>query len=285
MSYVKNITLSFREEFNAFCVSDQIVNHAVGNGFVPFIRLRKEHYIALCGKTTEDAPLIGFLLGREKGFYSIDYNYAKAIVQSGVNIRFLTYENVAEQMKDLCGLILPGGAFSSPDDFYADEQRQKLYEPNPRYEAYETAIRTAEKQNMPILGICAGAQMIAGLHGMRLWRDIQGKTHLQHKNKNAAAHIVYIKPETVLRHLLDTKTIITNSRHKEAVVPKSASSSSDLQIYALANDGIPEAWGNEEKNILCIQWHPEDFAAHGNQPMQNIYNWLAQKAEDCRAGL
>lgn len=282
MNYVKNISLNFREEFNAFCVADACVQ-TVKEGFVPFIRLRKEHYLALCGKFMEDAPLIGFLLGREKGFYSIDYNYAKAIVQSGVNIRFLTYENVAEQMKGLCGLILPGGAFSSPDDFYVDEQEQKLYEPNLRYKAYETAIRTAEKRNMPILGICAGAQMIAGLHGMHLWRDIQGKTHLQHKNKNAAAHIVYIKPETVLRRLLDTKTIVTNSRHKEAVVPKSESS--DLQIYALANDGIPEAWGNEEKNILCIQWHPEDFAAQGNQPMQNIYNWLAQKAEHYRAGL
>lgn len=29
---------------------------------------------------------------------------------------------------------------------------------------------------------------------------------------------------------------------------------------------------------MCIQWHPEDFAAKGDKPMQNIYNWLAKKA-------
>lgn len=274
MSYVKNITLNFREKFNAFCVSDQIVNQATADGCVPFIQLLNEDCIDLGGKFPNNAPFIGFLLGREKGFYSIDYNYAKAIVQSGINIRFLTYENVAEQMDGLCGLILPGGAFSSPDDFYADGQ--KLYEPNTRYEAYETAVRTAEKQNMPILGICAGAQMIAGLHGMHLWRDTQGKTQLQHKTKDVFAHVVYIRPNNMLRHLLKAEAVTTNSRHKEAVVPNL--SSSDLQIYATASDGIPEAWGNEEKNILCIQWHPEDFAANGVKKMQAIYDWLAQKA-------
>lgn len=42
--------------------------------------------------------------------------------------------------------------------------------------------------------------------------------------------------------------------------------------------GIPEAWGDADKNELFNQWHPEDFAAEGDKTMQNIYDWHAGKA-------
>lgn len=277
MNYV-NVSLSYKDEFKAYCVSDETVNRTTADGSTPCILFKDEDYAALGGTPSENKPCIGFLLGRETGYYSIDYNYAKAIVASGVNIRFLCYEKVAEQMENLCGLILPGGAFSSPDSFYADGQ--KLYERNKRYEAYETAIHTAEKQNMPVLGICGGAQMIAGLHNMQLCRNVHQNSSLLHKSKEAAAHKILIYPDTPLMKLLACQETIVNSRHNEAVT---SGTSSDLQIYAIAEDNIPEAWGNEEKNILCIQWHPEDFAIQGNLQMQNIYNWLAQKAEAYRS--
>ena len=53
---------------------------------------------------------------------------------------------------------------------------------------------------------------------------------------------------------------------------------SDMKIYATALDGTPEAWGNAEKHLLCIQWHPEDFAAIGDKRMQKIYDWIAEEA-------
>ena len=51
-----------------------------------------------------------------------------------------------------------------------------------------------------------------------------------------------------------------------------------MNIYALSKDGIPEAWGSEKENILCVQWHPENFASKGDEKMQKIYNWVAIKA-------
>lgn len=261
--------LTYMSEFNAFCIADDVIA-ANPKAEVLF---RKNDYSKLGRVIFEDKPLIGFLLGREKGFYSIDYNYAKAIVQSGVNIRFLTYENIAEQMSGLHGLILPGGAFSSPDRFYMDGQ--ELYEPNRRYEAYETAIRTAENLGIPILGICAGAQMIAALHGMRLYRNVHSLTDVNHKSRELAAHNVEINQNSMLGQILGCRQILTNSRHNEAVrtdIP------SDLIVCAKASDGIAEAWENEKKGILCIQWHPEDFAAKGITQMQAIYDWLAVKA-------
>lgn len=269
MNCNKKLFLTYMSEFNAFCIADDVI----AADSVPEVLFNEEDYLNLGNVPSENAPHIGFLLGREKGHYSVDFNYAKAIVKSGVSIRFITYENVAEQMEGLHGLILPGGAFSSPDRFYMDDQ--KLYEPNRRYEAYETAIRTAENLGMPILGICAGAQMVAALHGMKLYRNVHSFTNVKHKSQETFAHKVGIYPNTMLGQILGSQLVKTNSRHNEAV---SSDVFSDLKICAIASDGIPEAWENEEKGILCIQWHPEHHAAAGDEKMQDIYNWLAIKA-------
>lgn len=272
MNY-KTLPLTYMPEFDAFCISDEKINQILSTNKIPLINLTESDYMTLGAEQAFDKPLVGFLLAREKGHYSIDYDYAKAVVMSGVNIRFLTYEHTIEQMVGIDGLILPGGVFSSPDYFYSDGKT--LYEPNSRYEAYEKSIKEAEKIGLPILGICAGAQIIAALHHQPLYRDVHEHSNLEHKTKEAMAHKVHIYPDYPLRKILNADTIITNSRHNESVNPNYIS---DLQFYACASDGIPEAWGNEEKNILCVQWHPENFAAKGNIDMQNIYNWLADKA-------
>ena len=87
---------------------------------------------------------------------------------------------------------------------------------------------------------------------------------------------MFIYPDNMLYDVLKKHRFTVNSRHTEAVMNNDKIS--DLQIFAAAPDGTPEAWGNKDKKILCIQWHPEDFAAHGDAYMQKIYNWLAQEA-------
>lgn len=89
-------------------------------------------------------------------------------------------------------------------------------------------------------------------------------------------HKCFEQEHTPLYNILQTEEIETNSRHTESMLPYA--SDSKLTIYARTEDNIPESWGNDEKNILCIQWHPEDFAANGDISMQRIYNWMAQKA-------
>lgn len=269
--------LDYLPDYNAYGISDETIDSLTAAGISPQISLKEQDYVSLGGEPKSEKPLIGFLLCRETGHYTIDYNYAKALIQSKVNIRFLTYDNPVLQMSEVDGICLPGGAFDSPDSFYSDGK--KLYKPNIRYEAYEKVIRYAEEKRMPILAICGGAQIVAGLHKMNLYRDVSEHSDLRHKTQKMMAHKVWIYPDTILRELLGCEQVITNSRHREAVNPNI---SSDLQIYAEASDNIPEAWGSEEKNILCIEWHPEDFAAQGDKKMQNIYNWLARKAADYR---
>lgn len=278
-SLYKEVTLQYLPEFNAFGIADEVVEQITAEGKTPLISLSAGDYVNL-GETPRlsDQPVVSYLLGREKGYFTIDYNYALAVARSGADIRFLTYKENLAQMDGTCGLILPGGAFDSPDEFYTDPLNKCGNAPGARSYAYITSIMQAEAVGMPILGICAGAQMVGGMHGMKMYRNIKKytATAIEHKNPARIAHPVYIYPDTPLAEIMGAGYTDTNSRHNEGMLPNEHIS--DLQIYASAPDGIPEAWGSKEKHLLCIQWHPEHFAAEGDKKMQGIYDWLAEEA-------
>ena len=75
----------------------------------------------------------------------------------------------------------------------------------------------AEENAIPILGICAGAQMVAGVHGMKLYRNLnETRSSIEHKTSEVNAHQVIIYPATPLRAWLG-KELTVNSRHREGV--------------------------------------------------------------------
>lgn len=276
--HTQSVTLEYLPQYEAYGISDEKINVFEKQNIIPFISLAPQDIEQLADASKDNKPTVAFLLGRDENYYTIDYNYARAILQSGVNIRFLTYSSCAEQMNGIHGLILPGGRFPSPEQFYCDAALNASTKYEPRAAAYLNCIAEALKEHLPMLGICAGAQIIGGVLGMKMYRNTKQYTNtdIEHKTKILDAHKVLIKNPSPLYDILQTEEIETNSRHTESMLPYA--SDSKLTIYARTEDNIPESWGNDEKNILCIQWHPEDFAANGDISMQRIYNWLAQKA-------
>ena len=276
--HTQSVTLEYLPQYEAYGISDEKINIFEKQNIIPLISLAPQDIEQLADASKDNKPTVAFLLGRDENYYTIDYNYARAILQSGVNIRFLTYSSCAEQMNGIHGLILPGGRFPSPEQFYCDAALNASTKYEPRAAAYLNCINTALKEHLPMLGICAGAQIIGGVLGMKMYRNTKQYTNtdIEHKTKILDAHKVLIKNQSPLYNILQTEEIETNSRHTESMLPYA--SDSKLTIYARTEDNIPESWGNDEKNILCIQWHPEDFAANGDISMQRIYNWLAQKA-------
>ncbi len=276
--HTQSVTLEYLPQYESYGISDEKINVFEKQNIIPLISLAPQDIEQLADASKDNKPTVAFLLGRDENYYTIDYNYARAILQSGVNIRFLTYSSCAEQMNGIHGLILPGGRFPSPEQFYCDAALNASTKYEPRAAAYLNCIAEALKKHLPMLGICAGAQMIGGVLGMKMYRNTKQYTNtdIEHKTKILDAHKVLIKNPSPLYDILQTEEIETNSRHTESMLPYA--SDSKLTIYARTEDNIPESWGNAEKNIMCIQWHPEDFAANGDISMQRIYNWLAQKA-------
>ncbi|MBR1903774.1 MAG: gamma-glutamyl-gamma-aminobutyrate hydrolase family protein [Alphaproteobacteria bacterium] len=281
----QHVYLHYEPKYNVFALSDSLVQALEAENAVPMVELGAADYVRLGEKMpVDEAPVIGFLCCREEDMFSVDFNYAKSLARTGAKLRFMTYKNVERQMEALDALMLPGGRFPSPAEFYTDPEKNQDKRPLDRAQAYIICIKEAERKGLPIFGVCAGAQMLGAIHGMKLYRNAHEYTgtDIEHKTPVLEAHAVTIKAGSMLHKLLQTTQITVNSRHIEAMVNNDAES--DLTIFATAPDNIPEAWGNEEKKILCIQWHQEDFAAIGNQTMQSLYDWLAKQADAYQKG-
>ena len=177
---------------------------------------------------------------------------------------------------DIChGLFLPGGAFDSSELFYTDPKNDNEFA-SLRQMAYSVSIRSAVENHKPILSICAGAQIVAGEFGLKLYRSFDYvETPIQHKTNNPEAHRLNVFADTPLQRIFGGENMFfVTSRHNELLVPLKVQRELwaekehipvdavklPLDYYAEANDGTPEAWGSEEKHILCVQWHPEDMA-------------------------
>jgi putative glutamine amidotransferase len=278
-------SVDFLPQFNGFGLEDAKFQKIARRDAFPSFTLSPADYVRL-GVAEPDlkAPVVGLLFGREEGHYCSDWNYVQALVKAGMRVMFLDFDNCRSQLTDCDALVLPGGAFASPEKFYTDGKTEHLSHPTKRSQAYSECIFDALKYKMPILGICAGAQMIAGAAGMKLYRSKDCcESPLEHKTNKAEAHRIWLVKDTPFAKLMgNPQSMFVNSRHSEFLAPERVQREElklcdgdklPLDIYATASDGIPEAWGDMDNGILCVQWHPEDMKGVGELP----YRWLADR--------
>lgn len=295
------IYLSYIEELQSFVLDKDEIEKLKADGIVADIRLPSN----ISQKQSANSPLLGFLLGEDKQnngkeCYSVSKNYIHAMLNTGAQIRFLDYENSAEQLQTCDGVVLPGGNFDFPEDFFISGKNLGTGI-GKRFFAYKTVIEAAYKKKMPMLGICAGAQMIGAVLGkMKMYTFL--KDEIPHPDKHkptekgeVCLHKLKLVPGSPLYSIMkipaNQEYIMINSRHAQAMVHSKLQSTIKnkpivkMEIYAIDDkDGIPEIWGNENAGILCVQGHPEDLAALGDKQMQNLYNYAAIRANEYKRG-
>jgi len=110
-------------------------------------------------------------------------------------------------------------------------------------------LNAALGKDIPVLGICAGMQIMAALYGGRLSGSINtGFNHLK------TTHMIHIEENSLLHHCVGIETYEVTSSHVEAVV----ACSSELRVSAKAPDNTIEAIEIKGKHFaLGVQWHPE----------------------------
>ena len=296
MHQQKTVYLQYLPEFDAYGVKKAVIEQLNQDGILPEIvcpqELQKKRRFAV-------APTVGFLLGQDKAdngdeYYSVGVNYMHAVLNTGASIRFLDYDNAYKQMKNCDGVILPGGAFNNPETFYIDGQTLGD-EIGKRYFAYRAVISGAYKAQKPMLGICAGAQMIGALLGnMKMYRDLKQEVlhpaiHKPKEETDVRVHQIKLLKGTPIFDIMglrpDQDRVIINSRHNQAMVQDVlqdyviGTPKVKMDMYAISDsDNVPEIWGNEKAGILCVQAHPEDLIS--DTKMQNIYNYIARKAKE-----
>ena len=239
-----------------YLLSPQKVQTALAEGEPFVIRLPQS-------RRDKGKPLVAVILGLEKDDYAIDKNYVEALLAAGADLTFIHYDDVDSQLEDVQpnAFLLPGGCFDSPAEFYQEPQRlPPEHELSPRSLAYIYAIDYANENQIPVFGICAGFQMLAGMAGAKMYASLKDELAcpLPHKEpKDKIAHDVQLKPDSLLRRITGAETLQVNSVHGEGVINDS-SAMEGLRIVAVSADNVVEAVEHSgDRFVLGVQWHPE----------------------------
>ena len=176
----------------------------------------------------------------------------------------LSFEkNNTEDIYQCDGFVLTGGVDvhpsfyngktdydNSPDSFQLSRDRfeQKIY-------------RYSQANNLPLLGICRGMQLVNVLQGGKLIQDLDGGNERHKKEESDKEHTIVARDGTLLHEVAGSSAGHVNSAHHQAIDPEAIGD--NLLVNAHDDDdratieGLEFADKTGKGFMLCVQWHPE----------------------------
>ena len=248
-------------------------------------------------------PLVGISCMSEDPTETLDVRlgtrlaYVKAVALAGAAPILIPLSDLDEPLETIChrldGLLLTGGGDINPE-LYREEATTQLISPDGLRDRTEIRLaRRAISDDMPLLGICRGLQVLNVACGGSLHQDISSEipNAAQHRlappdyERHYRAHTVQVEADTLLGRLIQatgkthsTSTLGVNSRHHQAV----KQIGNGLSVVARAPDGVIEAVERPGSLfMLGVQWHPEDLVAR-DQAALHIFEGFVRAAGDYR---
>jgi putative glutamine amidotransferase len=193
--------------------------------------------------------------------------YYRAVEQAGAMPFILpplsSAAAIRQALRRLDGLLISGGGFDIHPSYYGEKPIKQLGVVKAQRTEFELAITTAAlKQDLPLLGICGGAQALNVVLGGSLYQDIAAQVpsaaeHEQSEKKTFGGHGVEITNGTRLRAIVQRQRLEVNTTHHQAVKQLGKG----LIINAVADDGIIEGIESTRHGFaIGVQWHPEVLA-------------------------
>jgi putative glutamine amidotransferase len=193
--------------------------------------------------------------------------YWRAVQASGGVPLIVPYTNspasIRRVVERVDGLLISGGNFDIHPSYYDEQPLNGLGEIKHERTDFELKLLSlALKADLPILGICGGAQAINVALGGSLYQDIaiqlpSAGEHQQSSRKETGGHRVKINRGTQLERILQRRTVEANTTHHQAVKALGRG----LVVNATADDGMIEGIESPGHTFaLGVQWHPEVLA-------------------------
>lgn len=190
--------------------------------------------------------------------------YARAILEAGgipLILPILPSQTAIRELLDrLDGVLLSGGNFDIHPRLYGEEPTEALGQVKEERTQFELGlISLALEREMPLLGVCGGAQAINVVLGGSLYQDIASQLpgageHQQGALKDRGGHKIKIHGGTKLKKILGRDTLEVNTTHHQSVKKLGRG----LTVNATAEDGVIEGIESSEHTfVLGVQWHPE----------------------------
>lgn len=224
--------------------------------------------------TPTNVPVIGLPTleiprGEKPARFGINQAYVRALEAAGAAPVLIPLLADKDRLRAiyarLDGILFPGGEDVDPSNYH-EQPIGALNVVEPRRDQVEmTLARWAVDDDLPVLGICRGQQLLNVALGGSLYQDLryQGVTALEHANKDGRArdkiiHAVRIDPDSRLAQLIDETEVEVNSLHHQAV----KEAAPRLRVVGRAEDNVIEALEAPDRRFLiAVQWHPEEITA------------------------
>ena len=201
---------------------------------------------------------------------ALGITYVRAIEAAGgvpVVMPPLAPADVPALVARLDGLLLSGGPDLAPAAYDA-QPHAELGATEPGLDAFEYAVvREALRVELPILGICRGAQALNVACGGTLHQhlpDVVGDAvvHRQAEDGRRPTHVVDVVAGSRLARVLGTTRLRVNSFHHQAVDRLGAG----LRVCGRAPDGTIEAIEDPVRSfVMAVQWHAETLVGAAAQ--------------------
>jgi putative glutamine amidotransferase len=174
------------------------------------------------------------------------------------------------------GLLALGGRFAFPSRWYVGGIAA-VSPPSDRLEFERPLMANFLAAKKPVLGICAGMQTLACLHGSKLIADMAfSRPGALPHDRPGRLHLVSIYEGTILRRLVKVESMQVNTFHREAVIE----AGDGVTVSARAEDAIVEAVElRHHPFAIGIQWHQE-LVTDAHHPAEQIFPAFVRACRD-----
>ncbi len=221
--------------------------------------------------------------GREPTYF-LRARYVSAIQDLGGTPLILPITQDTQILKGLLdlidGLLLTGSGPDLDPALYGESKRFKFKIMSQERAGFELKLaRMAVDQDLPVLGVCGGMQVLNVAFRGSLVQDITSeiKDALAHQQKAApveSTHEIKITHGTRLSKIIREPVVWVNSSHHQAI----KSLGQGLVVNAVAPDGVIEGLEHTECGFaLGVQWHPE-FLYRQDERHRRLFEAFLKKA-------
>lgn len=153
------------------------------------------------------------------------------------------------------GVLLPGGGDLAAH-WAGQEPHASQYDVNEDQDAFDLALaRVALEDQIPLLAICRGNQVVNVARGGDLVQDLVETLGADHRH---LVHDIAVLETSPLHEVVRAKTMRVSCYHHQGL----GALGEGLSASAYAQDGTVEAVALDGHGwYLGVQWHPEDTAA------------------------
>ncbi len=176
------------------------------------------------------------------------------------------------------GIIIGGGTDLYPVKYKMDPKPDYIYD-HPRDEMEFRWMEIADAENIPVLGICRGAQLMNVHRGGALHMDILKIHEKADYPTGLIANIFFrknvtIAEKSIMFNIFKTQTMSVNSIHKQAIDRLG----DGLIISAKEKNGIAQAVEDPDRLFFMgVQFHPEAMI-HKKQ-FRNLFRYFVEAAQ------